>query len=85
VKAEPRHGEAWNNLGWTYFTNGKLDQSIDALQTALRVNARHVRALVNLTQAFAKKKETARARETCDQLSRVDPTIGAEVRLELGL
>lgn len=48
VSLDPRHADAWNNLGWELAALGLRAQAIEAYQNTLRIDPRYERAANNL-------------------------------------
>ena len=48
VALDPRHADGWNNLGWSLYALGFMDDAARAYTQALSVNPAHERARNNL-------------------------------------
>ncbi len=79
LQFDPAYVEAWNDLGYALFSQGKPDEAIDAYKKALQSNPRHARALFNLTTAYQQQGQWGLAKETCDQLAQVEPAQAAQL------
>ena len=55
VELEPRHCEAYFNMGVLYHSHGRLDLSIPAYEKALEIEPMHFDAISNLGSARHKK------------------------------
>jgi Flp pilus assembly protein TadD len=59
---DPRHADTENNLGAMLASEGRFDEAISHLETALQLNPNHVDARNNLAAAIAAKKQAAQPR-----------------------
>jgi tetratricopeptide (TPR) repeat protein len=55
VELEPRHCEAYFNMGVLYHSHGRLDLSIPAYEKAIEIDPMHFDAISNLGSARHKK------------------------------
>ncbi len=56
VKLEPKHKDAWNDLGNAYLMQGKTDEAISAFQTQIANNAYDGYAYNNLGRAYERQQ-----------------------------
>lgn len=76
--------DAWNNLGVIATREGRLDESVQYFQKALRLNARHLLALDNLGNAYRSQKRWDDARSVLEQALEVSPQ-DPEANYSLGM
>ncbi len=72
------------DLGLTYVFRepADYDKSIEEFNKALAIDANHIQTLQNLTVAYTKKGDAAKAKETLAKLESVDPQNVALARLK---
>lgn len=63
----------YNGLGFAYFAQEQYDLAIRNYKEALRCNPEYITALNNLAHAYERKKLTAQALETYEQVLKYDP------------
>ena len=73
VAAVPRSAEARNNLGGQLVVRGDIDEAIDELQEALRLDPRHAGAHSNLGVALARRGRLTEAIDHYHEALRLDP------------
>jgi len=76
--------DAWNNLGVIATREGRVDESIQRFQDALRVNPHHVLALDNLGNAYRQQKNWDEAREVLERALAIAPQ-DPEANYSLGM
>jgi Flp pilus assembly protein TadD len=74
VKKSPRKDRPYYNLGQEYYTQGRFQDSIEALKTANRLNPKDVKILNNLGAAYRKTGRYPEAIETYKEALRLNPT-----------
>lgn len=80
---KPEDENVRTDLGLTYIFREPpdYDRAIKEFETVLAKNINHPQALQNLTVAYTKKGNAAKATETVDKLAEVDPTNVSVARL----
>jgi predicted negative regulator of RcsB-dependent stress response len=73
VQAVPRSAEARNNLGGALLLRGEVDEAIEHLQEALRLDPSHPEAHSNLGVALARRGRSAEAIDHYLEALRLDP------------
>jgi Tfp pilus assembly protein PilF len=73
VEAVPRSAEARNNLGGALLMQNAVNEAIDQLQEALRIDPGHAEAHSNLGVALARQGLVAQAIEHYEEAIRLDP------------
>jgi lipoprotein NlpI len=73
VEAVPRSAEARNNLGGALLMRNAVDEAIDQLEEALRLDPGHAEAHSNLGVALARRGQAAQAIEHYEEAIRLDP------------
>lgn len=73
VQAVPRSVEARNNLGGALLVRGEIDEAIEHLQEALRIDPGHAEAHSNLGVALARRGRFAEAIDHYREALRLDP------------
>lgn len=73
VDAVPRSAQARNNLGGALLVQGQIDEAIEHLQEALRLDPRHAEAHSNLGVALARRGRAVEAIEQYRQALSLDP------------
>jgi len=63
ITVEPRVTDSWVNLGVVLSRNDQLDDTIIALQTALKIDPTQISAMNNLYEAYAERGDQQAARE----------------------
>jgi tetratricopeptide (TPR) repeat protein len=76
--------DAWNNLGVIATREGRVDDSIQCFQQALRLNPHHVLALDNLGNAYRLQKRWDEARRVLERALEVAPQ-DPEANYSLGM
>jgi len=76
--------DAWNNLGVIATREGKVEESIERFQEALRLNPHHVLALDNLGNAFRLQKNWDEARKVLERALEIAPQ-DPEANYSLGM
>ena len=75
LAARPGNADVRTDLGNTYFQRTPPDyrRAIEVYRQALKIDARHEKALQNLASAALNLRDKATARETIDTLAQVNP------------
>jgi tetratricopeptide (TPR) repeat protein len=75
LAVQPQNTEAQTDLGNTYFLRQPPDfkRAIEEYRKTLKVNPRHEKALQNIAAAAIELGDKSTARDTLDQLSKVNP------------
>ncbi|HEX7793412.1 MAG TPA: tetratricopeptide repeat protein [Vicinamibacterales bacterium] len=73
AEAVPRSAQAHNNLGGALLVRGQVDEAIDHLQTAMRLDPTLAEARSNLGVALARRGRWSEAIEQYDEALRLDP------------
>jgi len=73
VEAVPRSAQARNNLGGSLLVQGRIDEAIEHLQEALRLDSRNAEAHSNLGVALARRGRRVEAIEQYRQALSLDP------------
>jgi tetratricopeptide (TPR) repeat protein len=73
VQAVPRSAEARNNLGGALLVRGDVDEAIEHLQEAVRIDPSHAEAHSNLGVALARRGRSAEAIDHYREALRLDP------------
>jgi len=73
TKSEPKHADAWNNLGIAYHRLERYQDAIDAYRQAIRINPEHAGAWNNLGTAYYRLKRYQDAIDACRQAIRINP------------
>jgi Flp pilus assembly protein TadD len=73
AQAVPGSAEARNNLGGALLVRGEIDEAIEQLQEALRIDPRHAEAHSNLGVALARRGRLAEAIDHYRAALRLDP------------
>ena len=73
VEAVPRSAQARNNLGGALLVQGQIDEAIEHLQEALRLDPKHAEAHSNLGVALARRGRPLEAIEQYREALRLDP------------
>jgi tetratricopeptide (TPR) repeat protein len=76
--------DAWNNLGVIATREGRVDDSVQCFQEALRLNAHHLLSLDNLGNAYRLQKRWDDARKVLERALNVAPQ-DAEANYSLGM
>jgi tetratricopeptide (TPR) repeat protein len=76
--------DAWNNLGVIATREGRVDDSVQCFQRALRLNPHHLLALDNLGNAYRLQKHWDEARKVLERAVEVAPQ-DAEANYSLGM
>ncbi len=76
--------DAWNNLGVIATREGRVDESIQRFQDALRLNPHHVLALDNLGNAYRLQKNWDEARKVLERVLVIAPQ-DPEANYSLGM
>jgi len=88
LKQQPNYPEtfpdAWNNLGVLDTRDGRIVDSVGKFQEALKLNPRHLLALVNLGNAYRAQKQWGEAREALQRAVEVAPS-DPEANYALGM
>lgn len=69
----------YNGLGFAYFAQEQYDLAIRQYKEALKDNPNYITALKNLAYAYERKKLTAQALQTYEQVLQADPK-NAEIK-----
>lgn len=83
LEAKPEDENVRTDLGLTFIFRepANYDRAIKEFETVLAKNINHPQALQNLTVAYTKKGNLAKAQETVDKLAEVDPTNASITKL----
>ena len=78
IKAAEQEGEEnialiYNALGFAYFSQEQYDVAIRQYKEALKHNPKYITALNNLAHAYERKKLSAQALQTYDQVLELEP------------
>jgi len=73
VQAVPRSAEARNNLGGALLVRGEVDEAMEHLQEALRIDPNHAEAHSNLGVALARRGRSTEAIDHYREALRLDP------------
>ena len=76
--------DAWNNLGVIATREGRIEDSIQRFQDALRLNPRHLLALDNLGNAYRQQKKWDEARNALERALEIAPQ-DPEANYSLGM
>jgi len=76
--------DAWNNLGVIATREGRVDDSVQSFQQALRLNPHHLLSLDNLGNAYRLQKRWEEARKVLEQALEVAPQ-DPEANYSLGM
>lgn len=76
--------DAWNNLGVLATREGRVADSVQCFQAALRLNPNHSLALDNLGNAYRQQKRWSEARQVLEHALEVNPQ-DAEANYSLGM
>jgi tetratricopeptide (TPR) repeat protein len=83
LEKKPEDENVRTDLGLTFIFRAPpdYDRAIKEFEQVLAKNINHPQALQNLTVAYTKKGNVAKAKETVDKLEQVDPTNAAVAKL----
>jgi tetratricopeptide (TPR) repeat protein len=84
VGLDPKHADAWHNLGRSYLLLGRTAEAVPALRTAVRLEAKTEFAKLNLATALIQSKQYAEAIELLGKVLREAPE-RADIQYNLGV
>ncbi len=67
LQRQPQDGDAWNFLGWSYFSLGKYEKSREAYERALQIHPDYADALFNLALVERQQGNNAKYQELIDK------------------
>jgi len=81
---KPDNVDVRTDLGLTYIFRQppNYDRAIEEFEKSLKTDASHIQTLQNLTVAYTKKGDAAKAKETVAKLEAVEPTNSAITKLK---
>lgn len=74
VRAEPRHADAWNWMGFSYRNLKQFDQALTAYQKALALDPKHRGAHEYLGELYLMMGDRAKAGQTLETLRALCPS-----------
>lgn len=77
VDLDPRHADAWNNLGGLLLSRGRPAEAIDCLDATLRLRPDDGVVLTNLGRALLHSGRLGRARTCLERAARLQPEAAA--------
>lgn len=85
LEKKPENVNVRTDLGLTFIFRQppNYDRAIEEFQKSLKTDANHIQTLQNLTVAYTKKGDAAKAKETLVKLESVEPTNSAITKLKL--
>lgn len=66
--------QVYNALGFSYFSDGKLEKAIAQYEKAVQLQPGYVTAWNNLADAYENQKDFAKALQAYEQALQLDPT-----------
>lgn len=84
LEKKPDNVNVRTDLGLTYIFRQppNYDRAIEEFEKSLKTDASHIQTLQNLTVAYTKKGDAAKAKETVAKLEAVEPTNSAITKLK---
>ena len=85
VKLDPKSALAHNSLATLYGQQGKLDRSIEELESAIRLQPDYEPAYLNLGIVYLKKQDRRKAAEMFRKVLQLNPRNADATRMIKGL
>jgi tetratricopeptide (TPR) repeat protein len=73
IRLDPKNEIAYNNLGYLYYIQKKIDYSIENYKKAIELNPRYIYSYNNLSIVCAHQKEWGRSIEIYKKVIEIDP------------
>jgi len=77
IQIDPNHADAYNNLGATYYLQGRLTEAVEALVQAIRLESNLADAYFNLGAVHVARRERGEALKQYAPLRTLNPKLAS--------
>lgn len=83
TRNNPDYSDGFYLLGNAYFSDNQVDKAIEAYNKCLDLNPRFAKARLNLGRAYIRNKNKAGATNQMNELLKIDPKRGAQLKADI--